>query len=155
MDVSIKALEIAADRLRLEDLPPTLRQRIELMHGSLMYRDRRLEGFDAAAVVEVVEHLDEPRLRAFERVVFEFARPKTIVLTTPNREYNIKWENVGTERLRHKDHRFEWTREEFKTWATQVSQKCGYQIRFLSIGDADATLGSPTQMCIFTREDKS
>ncbi|MGD9307070.1 MAG: 3' terminal RNA ribose 2'-O-methyltransferase Hen1 [Desulfobacterales bacterium] len=99
MDVSIRALEIAADRLRLEDLPPALRQRVELMHGSLMYRDRRLEGFDAAAVVEVVEHLDVPRLRAFERVLFQFARPKTIALTTPNREYNIKWENIGAERL--------------------------------------------------------
>ena len=123
MDVSIKALKIAADRLHLEDLPPALRQRVELMHGSLMYHDRRLEGFDAAVVVEVVEHLDEPRLRAFERVVFEFARPKTIALTTPNREYNIKWEKIGTERLRHKDQRFEWTREEFKMWSTQVARK--------------------------------
>ena len=79
-----------------------------------MYRDRRLEGFDAAAVVEVIEHLDPPRLSAFERVIFEFARPATVVITTPNREYNVTWENVGTERLRHHDHRFEWTRPEFQ-----------------------------------------
>jgi 3' terminal RNA ribose 2'-O-methyltransferase Hen1 len=154
MDVSIRALEIAADRLRLADLPPALRQRVELIHGSLMYRDRRLEGFDAAAVVEVVEHLNEPRLKSFERVLFEFARPRTIALTTPNREYNVKWENVGAERLRHKDHRFEWTREEFKTWSTQVAKKFGYAVHFLSIGEVDAALGAPTQMCTFTREGR-
>ena len=91
--------------------------RIKLIHGSLMYRDRRLEGFDAAAVVEVVEHLDPPRLSAFERVLFEFARPRTVVLTTPNREYNVTWENVAAGQFRHPDHRFEWTRQEFQDWA--------------------------------------
>ena len=95
MDVSIRSLETARDRLKLDRLPDEQAARIKLIHGSLMYRDRRLEGFDAAAVVEVVEHLDPPRLSAFERVLFEFARPRTVVLTTPNREYNVTWENVG------------------------------------------------------------
>ncbi len=110
MDVSIRSLETARDRLKLDRLPERQAARIKLIHGSLIYRDRRLEGFDAAAVVEVVEHLDPPRLSAFERVLFEFARPGTVVLTTPNREYNVMWENVGAERFRHPDHRFEWTR---------------------------------------------
>ena len=98
MDVSIRTLETARDRLKLDRLPERQAARIKLIHGSLIYRDRRLEGFDVAAVVEVVEHLDPPRLLAFERAVFEFARPGTVVLTTPNREYNVAWENVGDAR---------------------------------------------------------
>ncbi len=160
MDVSIRSLEIAADRLHLEDLPPMQRERIDLIHGSLMYRDRRLEGFDAACVVEVIEHLDPPRLAAFERVLFEFARPRTIVLTTPNREYNVTWENMILEpatddrptvtRLRHGDHRFEWTREEFRAWAENVGERFGYDVRYLPVGPVDPELGPPTQMGVFT-----
>lgn len=106
MDVAIAALEAARARLKLERLPEREAQRVRLIHGSLMYRDRRLEGFDAASVVEVIEHLDPPRLAAFERVLFEFARPRAIVLTTPNREYNVKWPTLPAGRLRHPDHRF-------------------------------------------------
>src|SRR5947207_190050 len=100
MDVSHRALEIAADKLHLERMPPMQRQRIGLMQGSLGYRDKRLTGFDAAAVVEVIEHLDDSRLGAFERVLFEFARPKTVVLTTPNVEYNVKFETLPAGKFR-------------------------------------------------------
>jgi len=151
MDVSIRTLEVARDRLKLERLPEAQAARIKLLHGSLIYRDRRLEGFDAAAVVEVVEHLDPPRLSAFERALFEFARPGTVVVTTPNREYNVTWENVGPERLRHPDHRFEWTRAEFQSWAEGVAGTHGYEVRFLPVGPEDETLGSPTQMGLFRR----
>jgi 3' terminal RNA ribose 2'-O-methyltransferase Hen1 len=60
MDVSHRALEAAARRLRLENLPAMQRERIQLIHGSLTYRDKRLEGYDAATVVEVIEHQDPP-----------------------------------------------------------------------------------------------
>lgn len=153
MDVSIRSLETARDRLRLDRLPERQAARIKLLHGSLTYRDKRLEGFDAAAVVEVVEHLDPPRLAAFERAVFEFARPGTVVLTTPNREYNVTWENVGAEKLRHPDHRFEWTRREFQDWAEGVAVRFGYSFRFLPVGPVDEALGPPTQMAIFARTD--
>jgi 3' terminal RNA ribose 2'-O-methyltransferase Hen1 len=153
MDVSIRTLETVRDRLKLDRLPERQAARIKLMHGSLIYRDRRLEGFDSAAVVEVVEHLDRPRLLAFERAVFEFARPGTVVLTTPNREYNVTWENVGVGRLRHPDHRFEWTRQEFRDWAEGIVRKHGYSVRFLPVGTVDETLGSPTQMAVFERAD--
>jgi 3' terminal RNA ribose 2'-O-methyltransferase Hen1 len=113
LDVSIRSLEAAQRRLKLDRLPTPQANRIKLIHGSLMYRDKRLEGFDAAAVVEVVEHLDPPRLSAFERVLFEFAKPRTVVLTTPNREYNVTWETLPAGQFRHPDHRFEWTRQEF------------------------------------------
>ena len=151
MDVSIRSLETARDRLKLDRMPERQAARIKLIHGSLIYRDRRLEGFDAAAVVEVVEHLDPPRLSAFERVVFEFARPGTVVLTTPNREYNVTWENVGAEKLRHPDHRFEWTRQEFRDWAEGVAGRFGYAVRFLPVGPVDEALGPPTQMAVFER----
>jgi 3' terminal RNA ribose 2'-O-methyltransferase Hen1 len=151
MDVSIRSLETARDRLKLDRMPEKQAARLKLIHGSLIYRDRRLEGYDAAAVVEVVEHLDPPRLSAFERAVFEFARPGTVVLTTPNREYNVKWENVGAEKFRHPDHRFEWTRREFQSWAERVAESHGYIVRFLPVGPVDEALGSPTQMAVFTR----
>lgn len=150
MDVSYRALEIAKDKLNLERLPEMQRQRIRLLHGSLMYRDKRLEGFDAAAVVEVIEHLDPPRLAAFERVLFECARPGTVVLTTPNIEYNVKWESLPAGRFRHKDHRFEWTRAQFQSWASGVAERFGYTVRFLPVGPEDAIVGAPTQMAVFT-----
>jgi len=154
MDVSWRALEMASDRLRLDRLPPKQRERIELIHGSLVYCDGRLAGFDAAAVVEVVEHLDPPRLAAFERVAFEHARPATVVLTTPNAEYNARWSSLPAGRFRHRDHRFEWTRDQFQGWAAGVAERFGYDVRFAPVGAADAEVGPPTQMAIFTlRQD--
>ncbi len=117
-----------------------------------MYRDSRLSGFDTAAVVEVIEHLDPPRLKAFERTVFECAGPKTVIVTTPNREYNVMWKNVGPEKYRHRDHRFEWTRQEFSTWAEKVAANYGYRVRFLPVGDEHPQHGAPTQMGIFALE---
>jgi 3' terminal RNA ribose 2'-O-methyltransferase Hen1 len=152
MDVSYRALEIAANRLCLDRLPPLQRQRIELLHGSLMYRDQRLAGFDAAAAVEVIEHLDPPRLAAFERVLFEHARPGTVVLTTPNAEYNVRWPTLPAGNFRHRDHRFEWTRAEFQAWATRVAGRFGYAVRFAPVGPVDPDVGSPTQMALFTRQ---
>lgn len=151
IDVSHRALEMASERLRLDEMPERQRERIKLAQGSLMYRDSRLSGYDAAAVVEVIEHLDAPRLSAFERVVFEFARPSTVVVTTPNAEYNIKFENLPAGRFRHKDHRFEWSRAELEAWATQVASRFGYSVRFMPVGPEDAALGAPTQMAVFER----
>lgn len=149
-DVSHRALEIARERLQLDRLPERQRSRLRLIHGSLNYRDRRLEGYDAAAVVEVVEHLDPPRLAAFERTLFEFARPASVVLTTPNAEYNVRFETLPAGKFRHKDHRFEWTRAEFRSWAEQVAERFGYTVRFLPVGEEDTEVGAPTQMGVFT-----
>lgn len=149
MDVSIRSLEYASKSLRLDRLPDKLAGRITLIHGSLNYRDTRQSGFDAAAVVEVIEHLDPPRLSAFARVVFEFARPKTVVLTTPNQEYNIKWDTLPAGQFRHTDHRFEWTRQQFHDWANHIAATHSYTVRFVPIGPVDEVVGSPTQMAIF------
>lgn len=150
MDVSFRSLEVASQRLKLDRMPEKQRERVKLLHGSLMYRDKRLEGYDAATVVEVIEHLDAPRLAAFERVVFEAARPKTVVMTTPNAEYNVKFEALPAGQYRHKDHRFEWTREQFQQWAGRVAERYGYSVRFLPVGEDDAQVGSPTQMGVFS-----
>jgi len=152
LDVSHRSLEIASQKLRLESLPRMQKERIRLIHGSLTYRDNRLAGYDAATVVEVIEHQDPPRLAAFERALFEFARPQTVVVTTPNVEYNVKFETLPAGKLRHKDHRFEWTRAEFQSWANGIAGRFGYSARFLPIGPEDPALGSPTQMGIFDRQ---
>lgn len=155
MDVSIRSLELAAERLKLNDQPTKQRERMELMHGSLMYRDRRFEGFEAAAVVEVIEHMDPPRLAAFERVLFEYARPKTVILTTPNREYNAAWRSLPAGQFRHTDHRFEWTRTEFHQWAGHIAERFGYDVRFLAVGVEKEHIGAPTQMAVFTLKNKT
>lgn len=149
VDVSHRALEVAADRLRLDRLPERARERIELVHGSLTYRDARLEGFDAAAVVEVIEHLDPGRLASFERVLFEFARPRVVVVTTPNVEFNVRFETMPVGRLRHRDHRFEWTRSQFRDWASSVADRFGYSVRFGPVGPEDPEVGPATQMGVF------
>jgi hypothetical protein len=119
------------------------------MQGALTYRDRRLQGYDAATLVEVVEHLDPSRLAAFERVQFGFTRPRTIVLTTPNAEYNVRFP-LAPGAFRHEDHRFEWTREAFQSWAGGVARQYGYAVRFQPVGPEDPALGAPTQMAVFT-----
>jgi 3' terminal RNA ribose 2'-O-methyltransferase Hen1 len=153
MDVSSVALARARRRLHYETLPPTQKARIAIAHGSLLYRDARLAGFDAAALVEVIEHLDAARLGALEHVVFAHARPRRVIVTTPNREYNVHWEALGTEHLRHGDHRFEWTRAEGRDWAERVAAAHGYTMTWQDVGPVDGDLGAPSQMLIFDRTD--
>src|SRR5262245_52427421 len=149
VDASTRDLEMARDRLRLDRLPERQRDRVTLLQGALTYRDKRLAGFDAAAVVEVIEHIDPPLLDAFAAALFGAARPQTVVLTTPNLEYNARFEALHGQELRHADHRFEWTRAEFEAWARAVAERFGYAVRFEGIGEPDPALGPPTQMGIF------
>ena len=150
-DVSVRALEQAARRCKLDAMHDAQRERIALLHSPLTYRDKRLCGFDAAALVEVIEHLDPPRLAAAEQNVFGSARPRTVVVTTPNVEYNVRWETLPAGSLRHPDHRFEWTRAQFATWAERVGAQHGYAVRYLPVGPDDPDVGPPTQMAVFSR----
>ena len=151
MDVSHQSLKIAQQRLHYERLSEKEQERLAFIQGSLCYRDSRLSGYDAAAVIEVIEHLDKPRLAAFERVVFEYACPTMVVLTTPNEEYNVKFENLPAGKFRHRDHRFEWTRREFESWTADVAKRFGYSVMYYPIGEEDSVVGAPTQMAVFTQ----
>ena len=150
-DVSVSVLEKAAQRLHLDRMQPYRKNKLTLMQASLTYRDKRFEGYDCACVIEVIEHIEPMRIPAFERAVFEFAAPKTVILTTPNREYNANYEHMQENTLRHGDHRFEWTRAEFKAWTEHICEKFGYTCEISGIGDVDEKLGTPTQMGVFTK----
>ncbi|GAA3273419.1 3' terminal RNA ribose 2'-O-methyltransferase Hen1 [Dactylosporangium vinaceum] len=150
VDVSHRALQIAARRLRLERMGDRRRERVHLLQSSLTYRDDRLAGFDAAVLMEVIEHLDPPRLPALEHVVFGLARPSTVVVTTPNVEYNSRFAGLEPGRMRHRDHRFEWSRSEFRAWADRVADGHGYRVRYRPVGAQDPEAGPPTQMAVFS-----
>ncbi|MBN9385250.1 MAG: 3' terminal RNA ribose 2'-O-methyltransferase Hen1 [Chitinophagaceae bacterium] len=155
MDVSFRSLEIAKDKLKTDRLPPHQQKRIQFIQGSLTYRDTRIEGFEAAALVEVIEHLDEPRLAALEKVVFKYARPGAVIITTPNAEYNALFEDHEEGRMRHSDHRFEWTRQEFETWGRQVAETHNYSVSFKALGEEAPEVGALSQMAIFITKDTS
>jgi 3' terminal RNA ribose 2'-O-methyltransferase Hen1 len=151
VDVSVRALTIAGRRLKLDRLGERQAARITLMQGSLTYTDKRLGGYDAAVLSEVIEHLDLPRLPALEYAVFGSARPQTVVVTTPNVEYNVRWETLPAGHVRHSDHRFEWTRAEFRAWADRVAARYGYGVAFAPVGPDDPEVGPPTQLAVFTK----
>lgn len=151
VDVSVQALRTAKKRLRLDQLPPMMRNRIHLIQSSLTYKDSRLSGYDAATMTEVIEHLNPVRLPAFERSLFEYSNPRAVVITTPNSEYNPLFKGLPSGALRHRDHRFEWTRKEFQEWAEAVARRHGYAVDFLPVGPEDPKAGPPTQMGVFTR----
>ncbi|MEM7154517.1 MAG: 3' terminal RNA ribose 2'-O-methyltransferase Hen1 [Myxococcota bacterium] len=151
MDVSMSSLERAKARLHMDEFGERQKARIELFQGSLTYRDERLAHFDGACAVEVIEHIEPTRLSAFEHALFEAARPGCVVVTTPNVEYNAKFESLPAGKMRHRDHRFEWTRAQFEAWARDVARRHGYEVDFEPIGPVDPQLGAPTQMGVFSR----
>ncbi|MGW3266618.1 3' terminal RNA ribose 2'-O-methyltransferase Hen1 [Streptomyces sp. NPDC001056] len=151
VDVSVRALTIASRRLKLDRMGERQASRVRLVQGSLAYTDKRLKGYDAAVLSEVIEHLDLPRLPALEYAVFGHARPRTVVVTTPNVEYNVRWETLPAGHVRHGDHRFEWTRAEFRDWAATVAERHGYDVEFAPVGPDDPEVGPPTQLALFTR----
>lgn len=150
VDVSMRALTIASRRLKLDRMGERQASRVQLFQGSLAYTDVRLKGYDAAVLSEVIEHLDLPRLPALEYAVFGSARPRTVLVTTPNVEYNVRWESLPAGHVRHGDHRFEWSRAEFRAWAEAVAERHGYGVAFEPVGPDDPEVGSPTQMAVFT-----
>jgi len=152
VDVSARALQLAARHLKLDQMPANKRERLTIFQSSLTYRDDRLAGLDAAVLMEVIEHLDPERIPALERATFGFAAPATVVVTTPNAEYNAHFETLPAGALRHRDHRFEWTRAEFRAWAQQAANVYRYQVRFLPVGPEHPQDGPPTQLAVFTRE---
>ena len=150
LGVDASPRELGRAERKLERSPN--RERASLAQGSVVYLDERLVGWDAAALVEVIEHVDEARLPALERAVFGHARPGAVVVTTPNAEYNALFESLPAGKMRHPDHRFEWTRAELRAWAEGVAERNGYAVRFAPLGDVDEALGGPSQAAIFELE---
>lgn len=155
VDVSHRALAAAARTLNLERMPERKRERLQLFQSSSTYRDRRLAGYDALTLVEVIEHVEPSRLTALERAIFGAADPAHVVVTTPNAEYNVRFESLPAGALRHRDHRFEWTRGEFERWCASVAGEHGYSVRHLPIGPEDEEVGPPTQMAVFSRAGRA
>ncbi|SHL41533.1 3' terminal RNA ribose 2'-O-methyltransferase Hen1 [Chitinophaga jiangningensis] len=149
MDVSLRALDIARSKLKLDKQPLSQKDRIQLLQGALTYKDKRIAGYDAAVLVEVMEHLDELRLPALEKAVFGCARPAHVIITTVNAEYNVLYEKMQPGSFRHADHRFEWTRAQFREWANGVAARCGYEVSFRDLGEIDPTHGGPSQLALF------
>ncbi len=151
VDVSARALQIAARNLNLDRMPDAQRERLSIFQSALTYRDDRLAGLDAAVLMEVIEHVDPERLPALERATFGFAAPAAVVVTTPNAEYNPLFATMEPGTKRHPDHRFEWTRAQFRTWAENTAHNHGYQVRFLPVGPEHPDAGPPTQLALFTK----
>jgi len=151
LDASVIALKRAAKRLRLNEPGGPPHGRIKLLHGALTYRDQRIAETDAVILIEVIEHLDPNRLPALARVVFGEAKPKFAIVTTPNVEYNALFPNFAPGAYRHPDHRFEWTREQFRTWVKSIEDRYGYRAELRDIGRVDEVHGAPTQMAVFSR----
>ena len=152
MDVSFSELQKAKENLYLDSASPLMRERISLFQGSVTYKDDRMKGFDVAALVEVIEHLDEERLPAMEKVVFGNAQPNTVILSTPNAEYNVIYERLDADIFRHTDHRFEWTREQFSNWCQKVCIAYAYEVEIYPVGEEESGVGAPSQMALFNRK---
>lgn len=138
----------ARDALRehLSDQP----DRVSTVAGSYTERDAGLTGFDACAMVETIEHIAPNMLGRVEDTVFGYYRPRVLVMTTPNVEFNELF-GLAPNEFRHPDHRFEWNRARFRAWVTGVSRRNGYRVGVSGIGQLDLVLGQPTQMALFSR----
>lgn len=152
MDVSSKALQLAEKRLHLDRRNAWQMPKISFIHGSLVYKDSRLKGLDAILLLEVIEHIDAAKLPIIEYNIFEFLSPGYVFVSTPNQEYNSLFPSIEKNALRHRDHRFEWTRNEFKQWSDAIAVKYSYEVEFFNIGPCDDNLGAPTQMAVFKKK---
>jgi small RNA 2'-O-methyltransferase len=148
IDIDQRALGEARDVLGLS--PTGCSARIQVRYGSFEDVDRGLTGFDAAALVEVIEHIDPRRLHRVEEAVFGGMCPGMVLVTTPNQEYNRLHGLAPTER-RHPGHRFEWSRKKFRQWARGVAARRGYRAEFFDVGPPHPVYGSSTQMARFVR----
>ena len=142
----------AKENLYLDQASPVMRDRIKIFQGSVTYKDKRLKHFDAVSLVEVIEHLDKERLPAMEKVVFGFAQPLSVILSTPNAEYNVVFDMLQADAFRHADHRFEWTRKEFDTWCNKVCNEFSYQVEIYPVGQEEENIGAPSQLALFKKK---
>ena len=125
MDRSAEALTAARQNL----VGGQAEQRVQLIHGSWTEPHQSCHGYQAAALVETIEHLDPRDLSRMENTIFRDYQLQTIVLTTPNGDYNPLL-GLGPNDKRDPDHRFEWSRLKFRKWCRGVAKRHGYAVRF-------------------------
>jgi 3' terminal RNA ribose 2'-O-methyltransferase Hen1 len=154
-EVSDASLSTAAKRLHVDRMTERQSERLTLLLSSLQYEDDRLGGLDLVILMEVIEHIDPDRLPAVVGNVFGAMRPRHVVVTTPNSEYNVRYPALARGGFRHPDHRFEWTREQFAAWTHGVGEAHDYEALLQPVGDCDPQVGSPTQMAVFSLRGQS
>lgn len=149
IDLSLQALLTL--RHRLDMLPARAVAEVDLLHASMADAGDRLGGYDCAVLLETIEHTDPGLLSILERSVFGTMRPATVIVTTPNADYNtLLGMHPGT--LRHPDHRFEWGRPKFRRWAQGVAARNGYRVTCSDLAGQHPIHGGASQMSIFTLE---
>lgn len=148
MDVSSVELGRAKKKINYSELPEIQLERVKFFQGSLLYKDTRLLGYDALCLIEVLEHIEPDRLKMVENRIFKEINSSLVIVTTPNKEFNVKYEMKQNE-FRHQDHRFEWDRDTFFQWCKKLSHTYDYQVNVSGVGQCDSKLGSPTQMAVF------
>lgn len=139
---------LVSDYLQPSDGPLT----IELYQGSVMEREPCTKGFDLVTCVELIEHLELEEVERFSEVVFGYMAPGAVIVSTPNAEFNPLL--PGLRGFRNYDHKFEWTRAEFQTWAHRVCREHGYSVQFTGVGEAIGhcrDVGFCTQIAVFRR----
>ena len=148
LDLDLSALRIL--QARLDDLPQAERGKVQIAHASMTARHAALRGYECACLVETIEHLPLADLNRLERALFGDMRPRHVIVTTPNAEYNPVL-GVPAHRFRHPGHHFEWTRDRFGQWAGGVAARNGYDTTRRDIGDVHPTLGGASQMALSRR----
>lgn len=148
--VDLSSASLSAAESLLGTRPEAEGGRLVFLQGSYTDINEQLYGFDAALLVETIEHLAPHQLSRVEQVVFKVYRPQVVLITTPNREYNVLY-GLGKKDLRHRGHQFEWERARFQRWADGVARRSGYRVSFWDVGDLDPVLGGSSQMALFNR----
>ena len=150
LGVEQSGLSLAQARRMLDSHLSAAKPRLALLHGSYAVRNQKLVGFDAAAMIETIEHVAPGELSTVERAVFANYRPGYVFMTTPNSEYNPLL-GLHEGEFREEDHKFEWSRARFRLWASGVARRNGYRVHFSGVGDPHPELGYPTQTAMFGR----
>ncbi|KAM9620969.1 small RNA 2'-O-methyltransferase isoform 3-T6 [Morphnus guianensis] len=126
---------------------------VTLHHGSVAHKDPCMLGFDLVTCIELIEHLEESELKKFPEVVFGFMAPSIVVISTPNSEFNPLFPGVTL--FRHPDHKFEWNRVQFQSWALETARRYDYSVEFTGVGHPPTgmeNVGFCTQIGVFVRK---
>ncbi|XP_076258447.1 hen1 methyltransferase isoform X2 [Rhynchophorus ferrugineus] len=128
---------------------------VTVFKGSVSDPDYRLHKTDVVTAIELIEHLYPDTLDAFCYNIFSYIQAKLIIITTPNADFNVVFKKVNM--FRHPDHKFEWTRNQFKDWCQNITERFqDYRVEINGIGEyfeETKMFGCCSQMALFIRKD--